>query len=89
MIKTSVIVPVYNTAEYLEECFESIFGQTQKEIEVIAINDGSTDNSLQVLKEIQKKHPQMIILSQKNKGLGETRNIGLELAKGEFIYFID
>ena len=43
MIKTSVIVPVYNTAEYLEECFESIFGQTQKEIEVIAINDGSTD----------------------------------------------
>lgn len=89
MIKTSVIVPVYNTAEYLEECFESIFGQTQKEIEVIAINDGSTDNSLQVLKEIQKKYPQMIILSQKNKGLGETRNIGLELAKGEFIYFID
>ena len=69
MIKTSIIVPVYNTAEYLWECFASIFAQTQKEIEVIAINDGSTDNSLQILEEIKKDHPEMIIFSQKNMGL--------------------
>ena len=89
MIKTSIIVPVYNTAEYLWECFASISAQTQKEIEVIAINDGSTDNSLQILEEIKKDHPEMIIFSQKNMGLGSARNQGIELANGEFIYFLD
>lgn len=89
MIKTSIIVPVYNTEEYLWECFESIFNQTQKEIEVIAINDGSTDNSLQVLEEIKRKYPPLIVVSQENKGLGSTRNKGIELARGEYIYFID
>lgn len=89
MIKTSIIVPVYNTEAYLRDCFESIFSQTQKEIEVIAINDGSTDNSLHVLEEIQKEHPELIIFSQKNQGLGDARNKGMELATGEYIYFID
>ena len=89
MIKTSIIVPVYNTAEYLRDCFDSIFHQTQKEIEIIAINDGSTDNSLDVLQEIKKEHPELIILSQVNQGLGATRNRGIKLAKGEFIYFLD
>lgn len=89
MIKTSVIVPVYNTAQYLKECFCSIFNQTQKEIEVIAINDGSTDNSLMILEEIKKEYPELIIYTQENKGLGDARNKGLELATGEFIYFID
>lgn len=89
MIKTSIIVPVYNTAAYLRECFNSIFNQTQKEIEVIAINDGSTDESLSILEDIKSKHPEMIIYSQENKGLGASRNKGMELASGEFIYFID
>lgn len=89
MIKTSIIVPVYNTAPYLKDCFDSIFNQTQKEIEVIAINDGSTDDSLKILTEIKGKHSEMIIYSQENQGLGAARNKGMELAAGEFIYFID
>ena len=89
MIKTSIIVPVYNTANYLKDCFGSIFRQTQKDIEVIAINDGSTDNSLDVLEEIKKEYPQLVIYTQDNEGLGSARNKGIELATGEFIYFID
>ena len=89
MIKTSIIVPVYNTAPYLKDCFDSIFNQTQKEIEVIAINDGSTDDSLKILAEIKEKHSEMIIYSQENQGLGVARNKGMDLATGEFVYFID
>lgn len=89
MIKTSIVVPVHNTAEYLVDCFDSIFKQTQKEIEVIAIDDGSTDNSLYILEQIKKTHPQMRVFSQKNEGLGSSRNKGLELATGEFTYFLD
>lgn len=88
-IKTSIIVPVYNTEQYLGECFESIFSQTQTEMEIIAVNDGSTDNSLCVLEHIKRKHPELIIYSQENKGLGAARNKGMELATGEYIYFID
>lgn len=89
MIKTSIIVPVYNTEEYLRDCFESIYSQTQKEIEVIAVDDGSTDNSLRVLKEIRMDHPDLIICSQENQKQGAARNKGMELATGEFIYFMD
>lgn len=89
MIKTSVIIPIYNTAPYLEECIESVFKQTQHELEVIAVNDGSTDNSQEVLMDIKKKHPELIIISQQNQGLGAARNVGIENARGEYIYFLD
>ena len=89
MIKTSVIIPVYNTSLYLEECIGSVFSQTQKEIEVIAINDGSTDDSWEVLLSLQKKYPQLIIMTQENHGLGYVRNVGIERARGEYIYFLD
>lgn len=89
MIKTSVIVPVYNTQAYLEECFDSIFAQTQKEIEVIAVNDGSTDDSLSVLEKIKERYPELQIINQKNQGPGQARNTGMKLAKGEYIYFCD
>lgn len=89
MIKTSVIIPVYNTSIYLEECIDSVFSQTQKEIEVIAINDGSTDDSWEVLLRLQKKYPQLIIMTQENRGLGYVRNVGIERARGEYIYFLD
>lgn len=89
MIKTSVIIPVYNTAPYLEECINSVFKQTQQEIEVIAINDGSTDDSWEVLLEMKRKHPNLIIMNQENQGLGHTRNVGLENARGEYIHFLD
>lgn len=89
MIKTSVIIPVYNTEPYLKECIESVFNQTQQEMEVIAINDGSTDDSWNILLEMKKKYPELMILSQENHGLGYTRNVGIERAQGEYIYFLD
>lgn len=89
MIKTSVIIPVYNTASYLKECIESVFNQTQKELEVIAINDGSTDKSWDILLEMKKKYPELVIISQENHGLGYTRNVGIDRAQGEYIYFLD
>ncbi len=89
MVKTSVIIPVYNTSLYLEECIDSVFSQTQKEIEVIAINDGSTDDSWEVLLRLQKKYSQLIIMTQENRGLGYVRNVGIERARGEYIYFLD
>lgn len=89
MIKTSAIIPVYNTQEYIGECLECLFKQTQKEIEIIAVNDGSTDNSLEILKEYQKEHDNLIIINQENKKLGAARNAGMRIAKGECIYFLD
>lgn len=88
-MKTSVIVPVYNTEIYLRDCFESIFRQTQKELEVIAINDGSTDGSLSELERIKTKHPELIIVNQNNRGLSCARNIGMKLARGKYVYFCD
>ena len=89
MIKTSVIIPVYNTAGYLEECIDSVFRQTQKEIEVIAINDGSTDDSWEILQQLKKKYPSLQLINQENHGLGYTRNVGIDCARGECIYFLD
>lgn len=89
MIKTTIIIPVYNTSKYLEECIESVFYQTQNEVEVIAINDGSTDDSLEILYQLQKKYPELIVVDQENRGLGATRNVGMEMAKGEYILFLD
>lgn len=89
MIKTSVIIPVYNTSLYLEECIDSVFHQKQEEIEVIVINDGSTDDSEDVLLRLQTKYPALILVKQKNHGQGYARNVGIERAKGEYIYFLD
>ena len=89
MIKTSVIIPMYNTQEYIGECLENIFAQTQKEIEIIAVDDGSTDGSLEILKGYQKRHENLIILCQENKKQGAARNAGVRVARGECIYFLD
>ncbi|MBR5662663.1 MAG: glycosyltransferase [Bacilli bacterium] len=86
MPKFSIIVPVYNTENYLEKCLESIFKQTNQDFEVICINDGSTDNSLEVL---NKYKEDIIIIDQKNQGLSEARNNGVKKASGKYILFID
>lgn len=88
-MKTSVIIPVYNTEKYLEECLQSIVKQTQKEVEIIAIDDGSTDNSKNILLDYAKKNPNMLVYSQKNNKQGSARNNGLRHAAGEYIYFMD
>lgn len=89
MVKVSIIVPVYNVEEYLKQCLDSIVNQTLKEIEIICINDGSTDNSLKILQEYQKIDKRIVIINKKNEGLSASRNIGLEKASGEFIGFVD
>jgi glycosyltransferase involved in cell wall biosynthesis len=88
-IKISVIVPVYNTEKYLKKCLDSILNQTFKEFDLIVINDGSTDGSLDILKSYQEKFPNIIIIDKKNEGQGVARNKALEICKGEFIAFVD
>lgn len=85
----SIIVPVFNVENYLDECLDSILNQTYKDIEIIAINDGSTDNSLHILNTYKDKFSSMKILNQENKGQAQARNAGLEYATGDFILFID
>lgn len=85
----SIIIPVFNAESYLDDCLHSILNQTMSNIEIICINDGSSDNSLEILKKYAKKDTRMIIYEQKNAGVSVARNIGLSLAKGECIIFID
>ena len=88
-VKVSVIVPVYNTEKYLQKCLNSLINQTLKDIEIICINDGSTDNSLAILQEYANKDSRIVVLSQKNAKQGAARNRGLEIAKGDYITFVD
>ena len=89
MAKISVIIPIYNVEEYLEECVNSVINQTFKDIEIICINDGSTDNSEKIATKIAKKDKRIKYISKKNEGLSVTRNIGLEESTGEYVYFLD
>jgi len=89
MPKVSVIIPVYNVEKYLRECLDSVINQTLKDIEIICINDGSTDSSLDILNEYKKKDNRIIVITQENQGVGITRNTGIKLANGEFVIFID
>lgn len=85
----SVIIPVYNCENYIENCVESILTQKGKDYEVILINDGSTDNSSNICKSIQKKCNNVFLYEQKNKGVSSARNLGIKKAKGKYITFID
>lgn len=85
----SVIIPVYNVEAYLEECIESLRNQSLKEIEMIFINDGSRDNSLSILEKYKKIDKRIKIINQTNSGPSNARNRGLQIAKGEYISFID
>ena len=87
--KISVIVPVYNVEKYLPECLDSIINQTLKDIEIICLNDGSTDNSLDILKEYALKDSRIKLIDKENEGLGYTRKVGLEHATGDYLLFCD
>lgn len=89
MVEISVIIPVYNSEEYLRECLDSILNQTFKNIEIICINDGSTDHSLKFLKDYQKKDSRLKIFNQENNGAASARNVGIKQSKGKYIYFMD
>jgi len=89
MVKVSVIIPVYNVEKYLEKCLESVINQTFEDIEIICINDGSTDNSLEILNNYSKKYDKIKVFTQDNKRQGAARNLGLNKSFGDYIYFID
>lgn len=87
--KVSVIIPMYNTGEYIEEAIRSIMNQTLSQIEIIIIDDGSTDNSVEIVKKLQDTDNRIIIYPQENKGQAVARNHGLSHATGEYVYFMD
>ena len=87
--KVSIIVPVYNVENYLIDCLDSLINQTLKEIEIILINDGSTDNSLKIINLYAQYDSRIKIIDQENKGPSSARNRGLDVSQGEFISFID
>lgn len=89
MTKVSVIIPVYNTEDYLNECLESITNQTLTDMEIICIDDGSTDCSSDMLKEYQGNDSRISVITQENRGLAYARNVGLRNAKGDYVYFMD
>lgn len=87
--KLSVVVPVYNVAAYLDEALDSVENQTYKDLEIICVNDGSTDNSLEILEKHAQKDSRIKIITQENQGLAGARNTGLRAAKGQYIHFFD
>ena len=88
-VKVSVIVPVFNVGDYLSTSLDSILNQSLEDIEIICINDGSTDDSLKILENYAKKDNRIKIISKENEGQGTARNVGLDNACGEFISFVD
>lgn len=85
----SIVVPVYNIEKYIARCIKSILNQTYDNLEIILVDDGSTDNSARICKSLQNVDPRIIVLSQKNTGLSAARNTGISYSHGEYISFID
>ena len=89
MIKVSVIIPVYNAEKYLEECLDSLLRQTFTDMEIICVDDGSTDSSAEILKRFQEKDRRIRVLFQENQYAGIARNNGMKIAQGEYLLFLD
>lgn len=88
--KVSIILPVYNVEKYLENCLDSLLAQTLDDIEIVAVNDGSTDKSLQILEAYQERHPEkLFIYSTENHGVSRARNYGFAHSHGQYIWFVD
>ena len=88
-MRLSIIVPVYNTAPYLKECFDSLLSQTLPEIEFIIVNDGSTDNSLHIIRQYAQQYPQFKVIDQSNQGYSGARNTALACVTGSYVGFVD
>lgn len=85
----SILVPIYNVEEYLNECLTSLTNQTMNNIEIICLNDGSTDNSLSIVKQFAKKDNRIVVVDKKNSGYGDTMNLGIKKARGEYIGIVE
>ena len=88
-IKISVIIPVFNSEKYLKKCLDTVLLQTLSDIEIICIDDGSTDSSLQILQQYSRKDHRFKIIFQSHEGAGSARNKGLAIAQGEYLSFLD
>ena len=89
IIKVSAVVAAYNIDKYIEKCLESIINQTLANIEIIVVNDGSTDETLNIINKLSLKDKRLIVIDKANQGLIEARKSGLEAATGEYVLFID
>lgn len=89
MIQLSIIIPIYNVSNYLKRCLDSVYSQIEDNWEVILVDDGSTDDSGEICEESKSKYPQTIVIHKENGGLSDARNVGIEIASGEYIYFLD
>lgn len=85
----SIIIPIYNVEKYLPACLDSVQAQTYHNLEIICINDGSPDNSANIVREYQNHDSRIILINKENGGLSDARNVGIERAKGEYIFFLD
>ena len=88
-MKISIIIPVYNVENYLAECLNSVVNQTYRNIEIIIVNDGSTDNSFSIIQQYQLQDERIKIINQENQGLSAARNAGMKVASGEYLWFVD
>lgn len=89
MKKISIIVPTYNNEKYLVRCLDSLFNQDYKDIEVVVVNDGSSDDSLKILNQYNDKYSNMLLINQENSGVSTARNNGIKAATGEYLMFVD
>lgn len=89
MKKVSVIIPIYNVSVYLRECLDSVIGQSLQELEIICVNDGSTDNSLEIIREYEARDPRIVVITGPNGGYGKAMNKGLDCATGEYIGILE
>lgn len=89
MDKISIIIPVFNTKRYLKECFDSVKKQTYTNLEILFVNDGSTDGSLEIIKSFEKEDKRVVVINQENKGLSAARNAGVKKSTGKYLMFLD
>ena len=87
--KISILVPICNVEKYLDECLVSLTNQTMKDIEIICLDDGSTDNSLSIIKRYAKNDTRIVIISKENSGYGDTMNLGIKKARGKYIGIVE
>ena len=89
MVEISVVIPIYNVEDYLEECLDSIVNQTFTDLEIICVNDGSKDNSLEILNEYAKKDDRITVIDQENGGHAVATNVGMDQATGKYLFLMD
>ena len=89
MTKVSIVIPVYNTKNYVENCLKSCLSQTHKDIEIVVVDDGSKDNSLQICQRIASNDKRIKVFSKSNEGVSSARNFGLMKASGDYVCFVD